>query len=86
LVEVSNKKQVIVTARVDKELRQEFRSLLMKKGVTVQDYIAEHIENYVKEHGSSSPDAEITRTIESTKRGAKPRKEKLAEIAASKEE
>jgi hypothetical protein len=52
LIEVSDKKQVIVTARVGKELRQEFRSLLMKKGVTVQDYIAGHIENYVKEHGS----------------------------------
>jgi hypothetical protein len=52
LVEISDKKQVIVTARVDKGLRQEFRSLLMKKGVTVQDYIAGHIENYVREHGS----------------------------------
>jgi hypothetical protein len=52
LSEISDKKQVIITARVDKGLRQEFRSLLMKKGVTVQDYIAGHIENYVREHGS----------------------------------
>jgi hypothetical protein len=53
LVEMPDKKQVIVTARVDNKLRQEFRSLLMKKGVTVQDYIAGHIENYVKTHSAT---------------------------------
>lgn len=57
---MAEEKQVIVTARVDKELRQEFRSLLMKKGVTVQDYIANHIAEYVKENTSAKRDISTT--------------------------
>ena len=47
---MKDEEQVIVTVRVDRKTRQEFRSLLMRDGITVQDFLADTITEYVKEN------------------------------------
>ena len=64
-------KNVIVTTRVPEELEHELSVILMKKGVTVQDFLADFIESYVAEneekshyHNSHEPNAETIAAME----------------------
>jgi hypothetical protein len=43
-------KNVVVTTRVSEELRRELRLILMKKGITVQDFLADAIAKYVQDN------------------------------------
>jgi hypothetical protein len=47
---MQNGKNVVVTTRVSEELRRELRLILMKKGISVQDFLANFIESFVKEN------------------------------------
>jgi hypothetical protein len=43
-------KNVVVTTRVPEELRRELRLILMKEGITVQDFLANAITKHVLEN------------------------------------
>jgi hypothetical protein len=45
-----NNKSVVVTTRVPEELRRELRLILMKNGITVQDFLADTIAKYVRDN------------------------------------
>jgi hypothetical protein len=63
-------KNVVVTTRVPEELRRELRLILMKNGITVQDFLADTIAKYVRDNranephsiNTSVPDSEVTQT------------------------
>jgi hypothetical protein len=48
-------KNVVVTTRVPEELRRELRLILMKKGITVQDFLADTIAKYVRDNVANEP-------------------------------
>jgi hypothetical protein len=62
-------KNVVVTTRIPEELRRELRIILMKNGVTVQDFLADTIIKYVRDNsvgtlGTIDTNAEIAATKE----------------------
>jgi hypothetical protein len=54
-------KNVVVTTRVPEELRRELRLILMKKGITVQDFLANTIAKYVRDEDVQTTVAETAK-------------------------
>jgi len=66
---MESEKNVVVTTRVSEELRRDLRSILVKKGVTVQDFLADFIASYVNEenghdYAPREPNAETIAAME----------------------